>query len=86
MPNNLQIAHTLSDVKHVDSKGLLSDSTILNRMPVTFACHFGIHATVNTMNDETVGFEKVKDKRGKAIRGLWRRRNVFYTQFRGDFG
>ena len=34
------------------------------------------------MNDETVGFEKVKDKRGKAIRGLWRRRNVFYTQLR----
>jgi integrase len=34
------------------------------------------------MNEETVKFEKVKDKRGKAVRGLWKRRNVFYAQLR----
>jgi hypothetical protein len=34
------------------------------------------------MNITTVKFTKVEDKRGKAVRGLWRRRNVFYVQLR----
>lgn len=34
------------------------------------------------MSKACVEFEKVKDKRGKRIRGLWRRGEVFYVQLR----
>jgi integrase len=34
------------------------------------------------MGQPKVEFEKVKDKRGKRIRGLWRRADVFYVQLR----
>lgn len=34
------------------------------------------------MGQHKVEFEKVRDKRGKRIRGLWRRGDVFYVQLR----
>ncbi len=34
------------------------------------------------MGKPTVQYEKVRDKRGKRIRGLWRRKAVFYVQLR----
>src|SRR6266498_4344622 len=34
------------------------------------------------MNEPRLEFHKVKDKRGKRMRGLWRRGDVFYVQLR----
>ncbi len=34
------------------------------------------------MGKAKVEFEKVKDQRGKRLRGLWRRRSIFYVQLR----
>jgi len=40
MPNQLQIAHTLFAVKHMDSQWISTDSTNLNRMTVKKDVHF----------------------------------------------